>query len=72
MKEKKPYCRIEFKNCGTPYDYTVCEWSDIKHQMEIAESSFIDTEESEFPQIIITTVFITEEEYNEQLKSWDV
>ena len=73
---KKPYVRIDFINCDLYYDYTICPWSDVPDQMQIAESNFIGIDESDFkntqPQIKLSVVFLTDEEWGKEIESWDI
>lgn len=67
---KKPYGKIEFNGCYLEYDHTICEWRDIKFEIEAAESSFEQydpntEDEYGFPTIKITPVMLTEAEYKQ-------
>ncbi len=70
---KKPYAKIEFKNCGLEYDFTICPWEMVEDQIQSAHSSFEDIEESdpEQPEINITVVYLTDEEWEKEFAKWD-
>lgn len=73
----KPYARIDFINCFLDYDYTFCEWCDVRFQLEIAESNFTDVDQIGFkhwkanghlPEIKITLVMLTDNQFNKFMK----
>lgn len=71
----KNYVRIEFKNCGTPYDYTICPYNKLDDQLLIAQSSLEDydpanDEEYGKPEIIITPIQMDEAEFEVLRQSW--
>lgn len=77
---KKPYAKIEFTNCETTYDYTICPWSEVGSQIQAAQSSFEDVDEVGFniwklktylPEIKITLVMLTDKQWAKEFKSWD-
>ena len=74
---KKPYARIDFINCFLDYDYTFCEWRDVRGQLEIVESNFTDVDQLLFihwkangclPEIKITLVVLTVRQFNNFMK----
>lgn len=72
--EKKPYIRIDFINCDLDYNYTICPWSDVPDQLQIAESNFAGIDESEtvMPEIKLSVVFLTDEEFGKEISTWDI
>jgi len=74
--EKNPYAHIEFTYCGLNYDYTVCEFGEIADQISIVEMAFLDADDKDFeefgkPEIKITPVLMTEQEYDDLKKGWE-
>lgn len=63
MEPLKNYCRIHFKNCGPDYDYTICEWSDVIDYIREADGDFDDPDENDKPQIIISSIQMTESDF---------
>lgn len=70
--KKKPYARIEYINCSTDYDYTICELSDIEQQIEVFKTDNEDLDavgynnwkdHGKLPAITITLVMLTDAEY---------
>jgi len=69
--EHKSFARIDFKNCGLDYDYTICEWCDLKDQLDVAESAILDAEPFNYaPEIKITPCFMTEYEFDVWFKEY--
>lgn len=73
MEERKNYAKIEFKNYNLDYDYCICEFHDIKNQLEAVDAAFHDADYLEFeefgePQIIITIECMTDSEYAKYLE----
>ena len=72
----KTYAKIQFTNCCLDYDYTICEFNDVRYQLEAVEYIFtgyelLDTLEDDFtPRVLITPVIMDEENYNELQKQW--
>lgn len=74
---KKPYIRIDFIHCGLDYNYTIVEtWSEMKHQLDAAEFDISETDPKEWkefgkPEIKISVVELTEEEFNDHFDKWE-
>lgn len=68
-RDKQNYARIDFKNCGTDYDYNICPWNEVEDQIQIAEHAIVDANEADFeefgmPSITITPISMTDSEYS--------
>lgn len=70
---KKPYYRIDIKNCNTDYGYTIVPWSDVPDYIELVKQQAEDLDEEAFkffkktkslPKAIISVVMMTEEQYS--------
>lgn len=78
--EKKPYARIEFINCEVNYGHTICPWSEVESQIQVAQSQFEDVDEKGFnywkdngylPSITITLVMLTESEWQKAFSKYE-
>lgn len=63
--EKKPYVRIDFKNCSSvDYDYTICNWADVSDYIESLNSDFqYQNDKENLPEVKLTVVMLTDEEF---------
>lgn len=66
--EKKIYAQIDFLNCQLDYDYTICKWDKVSHEIQVAEMSFMDfdpdnLEEDLTPSFEVKPVIMTEKEF---------
>lgn len=76
MEEIKNYAKIEFNHFNLDYDYCICEFHDIKNQLEAIEAEFLDHEPSLLeadeianePRIVITIEPMIDSQYAEYLK----
>lgn len=71
---KKPYARIDFVNCDTDYDYTICEWWDVPIYIHSVENACEGLDEVGFeiwndklllPSATISIVMMTSDEFSE-------
>lgn len=74
---KKSYARIDFINCDTEYDYTICDWADVAQYAEQVRKEAENLDEKTFtswnqmyllPSVIISIVMMTEDEFSEWFK----
>jgi hypothetical protein len=72
--KKRAYARIDFKNCDTQYEYTICDWPDVNNYTELVKLTAEDLDEEGFvswkqngylPEVKISIVMMTEEEFSE-------
>jgi len=75
-EETKNYTRIKFINCALEYTWTICEFSDIKSQLEAIEDEWGHFEpnfEPEYgrPRISITLLQLTDDEYEAFVKQME-
>ena len=70
--EKKPYVRIDFKNCGLDYDYTICSWADVPDYIQSVDPDFSFFNERVFnsykdkdclPEVKLTVIMMTDSEF---------
>lgn len=75
---KKPYFKIQLKNCNTDYDYTICEWSDVLDYIELVKQNGEDFTEENYPvfekegwlpEANISIVMMTESEYEDWFRN---
>lgn len=73
--EKKSYVKIEFTECSMDYDYTICPFEMVADQISMAGSDFVDIDEIGHkkckPEIKLSVVFLTDEEWGKEFKSWN-
>lgn len=70
------YVRLDFKNCGLSYDYTIVPWKDALEYIDAQEdefdcdgAGFKEWEENGWlPEIKITLVNMSDSEYEEWFK----
>jgi hypothetical protein len=72
--EKKPYYRIDLKNCNTDYDHTICEWQDVHEYLELVKQQAEDLDEETYstfkesgwlPEAKVSVVLMTDQEFSE-------
>lgn len=71
---KKPYYRIDLKNCGTDYDYTIVEAIQIDDYVQLVREQAENLDEEGYnhwkengylPEATITVVMMTDKEFSD-------
>lgn len=71
---KKPYARIDFINCNTTYDYTICEWQEVAEYIDLVKQQAEDLDEEGYnnwyvkeylPEATISVVMMTDKEFSD-------
>lgn len=72
---KKPYVKIEYNDCSPEYDYTICPFSMVADQIQSTQTDFEDIDEEGFeklkPEVKLSVIFLTEEEWQKEFDKWD-
>ncbi len=73
--EKKPFARIDFKNCPTvSYDFTICTWDNVADYVDLVHDAgeFLDQDtydalykDDELPSATVSIVMMTDDEFTE-------
>lgn len=71
---KKPFYRIDLKNCGTDYDYTIVEAIQIDDYVQLVREQAEDLDEEGYnhwkesgylPEATVTVVMMTDKEFSD-------